>query len=153
LIAVVVADASLVAGLWLALGIILKQAGRQRPDLAALLALAALAVAVLIIGIAPGAVGLDRMDSQGVSFWTLGVVYILPWLVGGWLTRVRPQSGDYAVAVRRIVSLGWVYRAANWAGQRLLTATHWLGQVGEGEAWWGWALVILALGALLLVIR
>jgi hypothetical protein len=153
LIAVVVADASLAAGLWLALGTILKQDGEQRPNLAALLALAGLAVAVLIIGIAPGAVGLERMESQGVSFWALGVVYVLPWLVGGWLTRVRARSGDYVAAVRRIVGLGWVYRAANWAGQRLVTVVHWLGQVGEGEAWWGWALVILALGAMLLIIR
>lgn len=153
LIAVVVADISLTAGLWLALSSILKEDGEQRPNLAALLALAGLAVAVLIIGITPGVIGLKHIESPGVSFWSLGGVYVLPWLVGGWLTRLRVQSGNYAAAVRRIVGLGWVYRAANWAGQRLVNVVNWLGKVGEGEAWWGWALVILALGAMLLIIR
>jgi hypothetical protein len=39
-----------------------------------------------------------------------------------------------------------------WVGKRLEGLVFWLGQVGEGGGWWGWALIILALGAIFLLV-
>jgi hypothetical protein len=153
LIAVLVADTLLAAALWMAMGGILKQAGERRPGTAALLALAILALAVVIIGVAPRHLGLEPAESADVSLWSLGILYVLPWLAGAWLGRYGARAGRYSAAIYRIAVLDWVYRAANWVGQQLVVAVHWLSRVGEGEGWWGWALIILLLGAMLLIIR
>jgi hypothetical protein len=38
-------------------------------------------------------------------------------------------------------------------GRYLVDAVYWLSRVGEGEAWWGWALIILALGVILFTMQ
>jgi hypothetical protein len=114
----------------------------------------ALAAAILILGVAPGVLagglGLSAAETLGVSVWGLGLLYVLPWLLGTWLARFSVKVAHYAEPVGRIVSLDWFFRAGAWVSLRLVGGIHWLGQVGEGEGWWGWALIILALGALLL---
>jgi hypothetical protein len=152
-IAVLVADTLLAAALWTAMGSILKQVGRQRPGTAALFALGILALAVVITGVAPRHLGLERAEAAEVPLLALAILYVLPWLAGAWLGRYGAQAGRHSAAIYRIAVLDWVYRVANWAGQQLVAAVHWLSQVGEGEGWWGWALIILLLGAMLLIIR
>jgi hypothetical protein len=83
----------------------------------------------------------------------LGLVFILPWLVGSWLVYVQRRLDDYLDALRRFLELGWLYRALDWLGQRVGSAVYWLGMVGEGEGWWGWALIVLALSAMFLTLR
>jgi hypothetical protein len=153
LIAVFIADTLLAAALWMALSSIPRQAGHKRPNAAALLALAVLALAVIIVGLAPGHLGLERAEPADVSLWSLGILYVLPWLIGGWLARFGARAGRYATRIYQVAALDWAYQAANWAGQQMVNAIHWLGRVGEGEGWWGWALIILLLGSMLLIIR
>jgi hypothetical protein len=154
LLATLAADTLLVAGLWTILRAALKEAGRQRPRLCALLPMLALAVAILVLGIAPGVLAgelsLSATETAGVSAWGLGLLYVLPWLLGAWLARFSAKVAHYLEPLGRIVSLDWFFRAGAWASLRLVGGIYWLGQVGEGEGWWGWALIILALGALLL---
>jgi hypothetical protein len=152
LIATLIADAFLAAALWTSAGAILKGVKEHRPSVTALVAMVALAIPLLALGIAPGSVDLASATVPDVSVWSLGLLYILPWLVGGWLARIRVRLGDLG-PVRSIVDMGWLYRAASWIGQRLVGGVFWLGQVGEGEGWWGWALIVLALGAMLLAVR
>jgi hypothetical protein len=52
-----------------------------------------------------------------------------------------------------VANLDWFYRAAGWLGERLVSAVHWLGRAGEGEGWWGWALIVVALGTIFLLGR
>jgi uncharacterized membrane protein len=153
LLAALVADVFLAAGLWTVFGALLKQAGDRRPSLAAILAMIAIAVPIIVLGVAPRSLGLQPVERPDVSGWGLGLIYVLPWLLGGCLARVGVRWGEYLAPVRHIVNLDWAYRAGDWAGQRLSGAIHWLGQVGDGEGWWGWALIILTLGAMLLTIR
>jgi len=153
LIILLVADTLLAAALWTALDGILKQPSDQRPGAAALLAMAILALAVVIIGVAPGFLGLERAETADVSVWSLGILYILPWLAGVWLGRFGTRAGRYATTIYQVAVLDWVYHAANRVGQLLVTAVHWLSRVGEGEGWLGWAFIILTLGAMLLTIR
>jgi hypothetical protein len=116
-----------------------------------------LALALIISGVAPGAVlrtaGIEPPPADPISFWGLGLVYILPWLIGSWLARVGRRVGDYAALLYRGFELDWLYSIAGWVGQRATSAIRWLGLVGEGEGWWGWALIILALGIMFLSIR
>jgi hypothetical protein len=153
LIVVLIADTFLAAALWTAAGAILKQAKGHRTSVTALVAMIALAIPLIALGIAPGTLDLASTEVPDVSVWGLGLVYVLPWLVGGWLARVGVRLGDLTRGVRAIVDLDWLYRATSWIGQRLVGGVFWLGQVGEGEGWWGWALIILALGAILLTVR
>jgi hypothetical protein len=51
------------------------------------------------------------------------------------------------------MSLDWLFGLAGGVARRLGGGIYWLGQVGEGEGWWGWVLVILALGAIFLTTR
>jgi hypothetical protein len=117
----------------------------------------ALVIPLLVLGIAPGilgeGLGLKAIDTPAVSRWGLGLLYVLPWLLGLWLARTRSPFSDHLDRVRVIVNLDWLYRGAGWVGRRLEGAGYWLGRVGEGDGWWGWVLVILALGVILLQAR
>lgn len=157
LLALLTADTFLAAGLWAALRLALEQATEQRLTPAAFLSLLVLGIALIVLGIAPGsligALDLDPVSVPDVSTWGLGLVYILPWLLGSWLARTGSQLERYFEQVEQIVSLSWLYRMVDWIGQRLAGAIYWVGRVGEGEGWWGWALIILALGAMFLTTR
>jgi hypothetical protein len=96
---------------------------------------------------------LDPLASSGVSVWGLGLVYVLPWAVGIALARIRAHLTDYLPLVWKTINLDWLYGAATWLGRRVLGAVYWLGLVGEGDGWLGWALIILALGTVLLAAR
>jgi len=157
LIVTLLADTLLIAALWLAAGVISRKAKQLRPRPTALLSMIALALLLVIAGIAPdamlGAIGMQRPVSNGVSFWGLGLVYVLPWLIGAWLARMSRHLGSYADLASRAIGLDWLYVLAGWIGQQIMTAIRWLGLVGEGDGWWGWALIILALGTMFLIIR
>jgi hypothetical protein len=157
LLVALVADTLLVAGLSVVLAITLKQAGEHRPRPLALLASGILVLALVLLGLAPGllgdGLGLAEAKPAQVSAWGLGLLYVLPWLLGVWLARIRRILSNYVVPIESVVNLGWCYRVVGWMGQRLVDAIHWLGRVGEGEGWWGWALIVLTLGILLLAAR
>jgi len=153
LLLILIAETLLVAGLWGGLASIWQRKNEHRPRPAARLAMLILAVSMVLVGLAPGILtaGLDQelVETAGVSVWGLGLLYLLPWLLGAWLGRVKGLQPGVLDRVWDAVSLRWFYRGASWAGQRLMDAVHWLSQVGEGESWWGWALIILALGVVL----
>ena len=90
------------------------------------------------------------MRIQGVSPWGMGLLYFLPWLVGIWLASLATRWRRVTPLVQSILGLDWLYRAAGRVGRYVGAVGYWLGQVGEGEGWWGWALIILALGAIFL---
>lgn len=153
LLVLLVADTFVVAGLGSALHAGLARAGGRRLSPAPLLATAVLAFSLVVLALFPGGLGLRPVRASGVSVWGLGLVFVLPWLLGAWLFGLRVRLQDYAGAVQSFVELGWLYSALGWIGHRLAGLFSWLGQVGEGEGWWGWALIILALGAIFLGIR
>jgi hypothetical protein len=157
LIGVLVADTFLVAGLWIALGHNLLRVATHRPKLSAVVAIVALAAMVLLVGAAPaawvGALSLEPTRPLGVSAWGLGLIYVLPWLVGTWFARIGSYLGQYVKGVEQVISLDWLFHMTDWVGQRVVGGVHWLGQVGEGDGWWGWALILLALGAIFLTVR
>ncbi len=157
LVAMLAADIFLSAGLWIAAVTIFRQSRKRPLRWAALLAMLALIILVIVLGIAPGALGddlgLKTVSASGVSVWGLGLVYVLPWLLGAWLGRMRGSLGRYLARVHAAVNLNWLFHAAGWAGERLAGAIRWLGVVGEGSGWWGWVLITLALGVFLLVAR
>ncbi|MCL7451969.1 MAG: hypothetical protein M8467_02850 [Anaerolineae bacterium] len=147
------ADVFLVAGFWLVLGLSLRRTRRRRNAPGAVLAVGLLVLALLAAGIAPDGFGLRPVPPSTVSAWGSGLLFILPWLLGAWLARRASHLADYARVVQAVLSLDWLYRGASWLGQRLAGLFFWLGQVGEGDGWWGWALIILALGAAFLAAR
>lgn len=157
LLVALAADTLLVAGLSMVFATALRQARERRQRPLALLASGALVLALVWLGLAPGTLGdglgLVEAGPTGVSAWGLGLLYVLPWLLGVWLARIRRVLSSYLGPIETVVTLDWLYRAAGWAGQRLAGAVHWLGRVGEGEGWWGWALIVLTLGILLLAAR
>lgn len=153
LLLVFVADVFVVAGFWLALGPTLRGADRRRSAPASLLAVSLLVALLIVAGVSADGFGLKPVSRADVSVWGLGLLFVLPWLVGTWLARWRSHLANYAQPIQSIVNLGWFYRTASWAGQRLTGLVYWLGQVGEGEGWWGWALIVLALGAVFLTAR
>lgn len=153
LLAVVVGDALLAAGLWTALVKALRRTDEPPPTLASLLAMTALAVPLVALALVPRRLNLPPFDPLGVSVWGLGLVCGLPWLAGGWLAWTGARFAERLVPVRRLALLNWLFRALDWAGRQLLGAIHWLSRVGEGEGWWGWALVVLALAAIFLTVR
>lgn len=157
LLIVLAADTFLAAGLWIAARAAWEQSREHRPGLAPQLAMIALVILILVLGIAPGilgeGLGLKAIGAPGVSRWGLGLLYVLPWLLGAWLARSRSPLSDHLDRVRVIVNLDWLYRGAGWVGRRLEGAAYWFGRVGEGDGWWGWVLIILALGVILLQAR
>jgi hypothetical protein len=153
LIGALLADSFLIAGLVAALLADLSWTGGRRPSPVAFVAMLALVVPLLVLGIMPGVLNLEFVALPDVSVWGLGFLYVLPWLVGIWLARAGIRLANYWESVYRLVNLDWLYRALAWLGKLLVGAVHWIGQVGEGEGWFGWVLVLLALGIMLLVIR
>jgi len=159
LLIVLLSDSLLIAGLWAAFRALLEQKD-GRVSVASAAAMIALVLASVMWGVAPSrlstTVGLSPLQSPGVSVWGIGLLYILPWLVGTWLAYASARRPAYADWLRHIAHhsrLGRVYQAVTWAGGQLTGAVYWLGQVGEGGGWWGWALIVLAVGALLSVAR
>jgi hypothetical protein len=157
LIAAIGADTLLAAGLWTAIARTIRSAGDYRPKVGALLSMMALAGLLVWFGIAPDklatSVGLRPGEMPDVSVWGLGLVFGLPWLIGAWLARAGKRLGRRIEFVQSFAQLEWLYRIAAQAGQKLAGGVYWLGMVGEGEGWWGWALIILALGTLFLTLR
>ena len=157
LLIVLVADTLLVAGLWVAFVTIWEHGSERRPRPAALVAMVALTVSTVLLGLAPGILtedlGLRAVETADVSAWGLGLLYLLPWLLGVWLARFRGLRQRHLERIWDVISLDWFFRGAGWAGQRVVDIVHWLSQVGEGEGWWGWALIILALGVILLTVQ
>jgi hypothetical protein len=152
LLALLAGDTFLVAGLLITLRSVTLRARGRRFRLASSLGLVALALPILILGIAPGWLGLRTPRAPDVSVWGLGLLYLLPWLLGGWLALLSSRLEGYARLVYAVVDLGWLYDLLAWAGKRLEGLVFWLGRVGEGDGWWGWALIILALGAIFLLV-
>ena len=71
----------------------------------------------------------------------------------GWLARASRHAARHGDSARRLVELDWLYAAAGWLGRQILALVGWLGLVGEGDGWWGWALIILALGGMVFALR
>jgi phosphate starvation-inducible membrane PsiE len=165
LLVALAADTFLAAGLWTALSAALRQSAERRGGLGAVLSMVSLAIVLVGLGIAPGrlysSLGLEPSAAPQISVWGLGLLFVLPWLLGGWLARFgaslgrspRSIASEAVAVVGRIAEFNWFYQAIGWTAQRLVDAIGWLGCVGEGEAWWGWALIILALGAMFLTVR
>lgn len=159
LLAVLLSDSLLVAGLWAALRALFENKG-GRVSIGKVAAMLALVLALLVWGVMPGdlskTVGLSAVRSPGVSAWGIGFLYVLPWLIGTWLAHAgarRPAYVDRLRHIARRCPVDRLYRVVTWAGAQLIGAVYWLGQVGEGGGWWGWALIVLAVGVLLLVAR
>ena len=157
LLIILAVDTLLVAGLWAVLTAIWEQSSEGPPRPAALVAMIALTIFTVLLGLAPGILsdGLDlkAVETASVSVWGLGLLYLLPWLLGVWLARFTGLQRRQLDRIWDAISLDWLYGGAGWAGQRLVDIVHWLSKVGEGEGWWGWALIILALGVILFTIR
>ena len=149
------ADTLLVAGLWRFLDTVLQQGSERKAGPSSLAAMLFLAMLIVVLGVAPGRVGgslgLTSAERPDVSVWGLGFVYIVPWLLGTWLAHLRLRLERYLDLARRVLSLDRFYRAASVVGNWLVGAVYWLSRVGEGEGWWGWALIILAVGAVLII--
>lgn len=153
LLVLLAADTFVVAGLGSALRAGLVRAGGRRLLPSPLVATTVLAFSLIILALFPGSLGLKSVRASDISAWGLGLVFVLPWLLGAWLSGLRVRLQDYAGAVQSVVELDWLYGGLGWIGRRLVGLVSWLGQVGEGEGWWGWALIILALGAIFLGTR
>lgn len=157
LLALMLADTLLAAGLWAALRTFSRHRAGRPVGLMAILAMLALVAAMLVVGVSPGRLGshlgLEPPTRPGVSAQGLGLLYGLPWFLGLWLAYAGGRLTRPLDLIRSAVNLDWLYRAASWAGQRLVDGLYWLSRVGEGDGWWGWALIVLALGAIFLTAR
>jgi hypothetical protein len=157
LLLVLIGDTLLAAGLWIAIRATWTQPIRRRLDLGSLLAMTGLVALTVTWGVAPGALtdGLELQNARlaGVSIWGLGLLYLLPWLLGVWLVRIRSPLKEYLARVERLVNLDWLDRMVVQIAEQLVRIIHWLGRVGEGDGWWGWALIVLSVGFILLAAR
>jgi len=157
LIAVLLADALLSAALWLALAATLNQSTQHRLGAGRLVATIGLAAFIVALGLAPNLLSTSLAaapwETPPVSVWGLGLVFVLPWLLGGWLARIGRHVQRYAASAQGILELNWLYAAAGWLGRQIVALVGWLGLVGEGDGWWGWALIVLALGGMVLTLR
>jgi len=157
LIAALAADTLFSAALWLALAATLKLTTWRRLGAGRLVAAIVLAVFIVSLGVAPNLLSsrlnMTPFEPPSVSIWGLGLVFVLPWLVGGWLARGSRHAARSGDSARRLVELDWLYAAAGWLGRQILALVGWLGLVGEGDGWWGWALIILALGGMVFALR
>jgi hypothetical protein len=153
LIPALVADSLLIAGLATVFRTVLKRPGNRLPSPAAFLAMLALGIPLLALGIAPGVLDLEPTQLSDVSTLGLGLIYALPWVLGLLLSRLSARLAVYVEPLYRLTNLDWLFRAANWFGQRLGNLVYWVGQIGEGQGWFGWVLIILALGTMLLIVR
>jgi hypothetical protein len=157
LIALLVTDIFLAAGLWLAVATVWRQSSSYKPQTASILAMLGLVGLLLITGLGPdrlpASLGLTLLPAADVSALGLGLLFVLPWLVGAWLARVQRPSNEWLRRIWDLLNLDWLYRGVAWTGRQVRAAVHWVGVVGEGDGWWGWALVVLALGAVLLAVR
>jgi hypothetical protein len=157
LLLVLIGDTLLAAGLWIAIRATWTQPIRRRLDLGCLLAMTGLVALTVTWGVAPGALtdGLELQNARlaGVSIWGLGLLYLLPWLLGVWLVRIRSPLKEYLARVERLVNLDWLDRMVVQIAEQLVRIIHWLGRVGEGDGWWGWALIVLSVGFILLAAR
>jgi hypothetical protein len=157
LIVAFAADTFLTAGLWAMLAQLLRQAGGQRRRPSSLLPMLVLTVLLIMIGLAPNrltaSLGMKPNVPPNVSPWGLGLTFVLPWLLGAWLARVGSRLERPLELVQRLLRLDWLFGPASRLGQRLAGVVYWVGLVGEGEGWWGWALIILALGTIFLTVR
>ncbi|MBN1135721.1 MAG: hypothetical protein JXM73_04005 [Anaerolineae bacterium] len=159
LLIILVSDSLLIAGLWAVLRALFDH--RDSPlSVARVAAMIALGLALVMWGVTPGhlstTVVLGPVQSPGVSTWGIGLLYVLPWLVGTWLAYAGARRPAYVDLLRRIARrcrVGRLYQAVAWASAQLAGAVYWFGQVGEGGGWWGWALIVLAVGLLLSVAR
>jgi hypothetical protein len=157
LLAALTGDLLLAAALWTYVRRAVRRQADRRFKLPAMVSMLALAVLLVALGISRGIVtegwGLLPSKTPTVSVWGLGLVYVLPWLLGIWLARSGSGLGRYLHPVRRALRLDWLASGAVWFAERVIGAFYWLGRVGEGAGWWGWALIILALGAVFLTAR
>jgi hypothetical protein len=157
LLLILAADTFMAAGLWLVLRAIWAQPERPVPGVVSLLTMCALVAMIVVWGIAPGVLvgnlDLKNAGTNGVSVWGLGLLYVLPWLLGAWLVRLKRLPKRHLDRLERFVNLDWFYMTAGRAVDGFVGAVHWLGRVGEGDGWWGWVLVVLAVGFMLLAGR
>ena len=159
LLIVLLSDSLLIAGLWSAFRALLQQKD-GRVSVASAVPMIALVLALIVWGVAPGRlsslVDLSPVQSPDVSVWGIGLLYILPWLVGTWLAYAnarRPALTDWLRYAAHRSRVRQLYQAVAWAGTKVAGVVYWLGQVGEGGGWWGWALIVLAVGVLLTAAR
>jgi hypothetical protein len=157
LIAALAGDTLLAAALWAGIGLAWRQTKTRRLKASPFLAILALDVLLIAFGIAPdkfaASLGLKPILKPDVSAWGSGLLFVLPWLLGAWLVRVGGRIERSLVVGQRIAQLDWLYGAASRLGRALTSLIYWLGLVGEGDGWWGWALIILALGTMFLTVR
>ncbi len=154
LLTLLIADTLLVAGMPLAWDMLRQN--RIRPGGGPLLALPILTLPLILLGVAPGLVGapnLPPITLPPVSVWGLGLIVILPWLIGIWFARFGEQAEGILTTLHAVANLDWLFRAAGWVGRQVVGILYWLGLVGEGDGWWGWALAVLALGVAFLAVR
>jgi hypothetical protein len=153
LVTVLLADSLLVAALWTFLRITISLPAEQRPGILASLSIVTFAGSIILLGVAPDSLELPAVEQADVSAWGLGLIYILPWLVGIWLARASSRLQGHLEPVRRFLELDWLWRSAGRLGRGLVVAVAWIGRLGEGEGWFGWVLIILSIGIVLLTVR
>ena len=159
LLIILLSDSLFIAGLWAALRVLLEHKD-GRVSVAGAVTMITLVLLLIIWGVAPSrlstTVGLSPVQSSGVSVWGIGLLYILPWLAGTWLAYTsarRPVYTDWLRSGTQGSRVDRLYQVLAWIGAQLTGAVYWLGQVGEGGGWWGWALIVLSVGVLLSVAR
>jgi hypothetical protein len=113
----------------------------------------AFAGSIILLGIAPDSLDLRAVEQADVSAWGLGLIYVLPWLAGIWLARATSRLQGHLEPVQQFLELDWLWRGAGRLGQGLAVAVAWIGRLGEGEGWFGWVLIILSIGIVLLTVR